>query len=105
MSNERTWSRGLPSEPECAISSAITHKEEPMGQVIVRNLDDTVIAALKARAKLHRHSLEQELRALLAAAARPSPEDRLALADRVRAMTPKRRQTSSTVLIREDRDR
>ena len=76
-----------------------------MGQVIVRNLDDKVIAALKAKAELHGHSLEQELRAVLSAAARTNAEERLALADHIRAMTPKRRQTDSTVLTREARDR
>ena len=76
-----------------------------MAQVIVRNLDDKVVAALKAKAKLHRHSLEQELRAILSGAASPSAEERLALADRIRAMTPSGRQTDSTALIREDRER
>ena len=76
-----------------------------MGQVIVRNLDDKVVAALKAKTKLHGHSLEQELRAILSGATRPNAEERLALADRIRAMTPSRRQTDSTALIREDRDR
>ena len=76
-----------------------------MGQVIVRNLDDKVIAALKAKAELHGHSLEQELRAILSGAAKPNAEERLALADRIRAMTPRKRQTDSTVLIRKGRDR
>lgn len=76
-----------------------------MGQVIVRNLDDKIIAALKAKAELHGHSLERELRAILAGAAKPNADERLTLADRIRAMTPKRRQTDSTLLIRKDRDR
>lgn len=86
-----------------AISTAI--KEGTMGQVIVRNLDERVIAALKAKAELHGHSLEQELRAILSGVAKPNAEERLALADRIRAMTPGRRQTDSTTLIRKDRDR
>jgi len=76
-----------------------------MGQVIVRNLDEKIIAALKAKAELHGHSLERELRAILAGAAKADADERLALADRIRGMTPKRRQTDSTRLIREDRDR
>lgn len=76
-----------------------------MGQVIVRNLDDHVIAALKAKAELHGQSLEQELRAILSKAALPNTKERIALADLIRALTPKRRQTDTTVLIREDRDR
>lgn len=76
-----------------------------MGQVIVRNLDDHVIAALKAKAELHGQSLEQELRSILSMAALPNAKERIALADRIRGLTPKRRQTDSTTLIREDRDR
>ena len=76
-----------------------------MGQVIVRNLDDHVIAALKTKAELHGQSLEQELRAILSQAAVPNVQERVTLANRSRALTPKRRQTNSTKLIREDRDR
>lgn len=76
-----------------------------MGQVIVRNLDDQVIAALKTKAELHGQSLEQELRAILSQAAVPNVQERVTLANRIRALTPKRRQTNSTKLIREDRDR
>ncbi|MBX3333904.1 MAG: hypothetical protein KF876_07255 [Nitrospira sp.] len=76
-----------------------------MGQVIVRNLDDRVIAALRTKAKLHGQSLEQELRTILSKAAVPNTQERVALASRIRGLTPKRRQTDSTKLIREDRDR
>ena len=43
-----------------------------MGQVIVRKLDDEVIAAHKRRAKARGVSLEQQLRDVLADAAKPS---------------------------------
>jgi antitoxin FitA len=76
-----------------------------MGQVIVRNLDDRVIAALKTKAELHGQSLEQKLRSILSKAALPNAQEWVALADRIRRLTPKRRQTNSTALIREDRDR
>ena len=76
-----------------------------MGQVIVRNLDDHIIAALKTRAEMRGHSLEQELREILAEAAKPTLEDRRILVDQIRAMTPSTPQTDSTVLLREDRDR
>lgn len=77
-----------------------------MAQVIVRNLDDGVVAALKRKAELHGSSLEQELRRILSSAAKLAPEDRVALARRIRAMTPPGRiQRDSTELIREDRDR
>jgi plasmid stability protein len=42
-----------------------------VAQVIVRDLDDGVVAALKRRAALHGQSLEQELRDILTAAALP----------------------------------
>lgn len=76
-----------------------------MGQVIVRNLADHIIAALKTKAEMRGHSLEQELRDILAEAAKPTIEDRRSLVDHIRAMTPSTPQTDSTVLLREDRDR
>ncbi len=76
-----------------------------MGQVIVRNLDDGVVAALKRKAELHGCSLEQELRDILSAAARLTKEERFAVAKRISEMTPANvKQTDSTELIREDRD-
>ncbi len=76
-----------------------------MAQVIVRNLDISVVAALKRKAKVHGCSLEQELRDILSRAARPSAGERAALAGRIRAMTPPGvAQTDSAALIREDRD-
>jgi len=76
-----------------------------MAQVIVRNIEDDVVRALKERAKLKGISLEQELREILRSAARPKPEDLVALADRVRELTPDVDQWDSTALVREDRDR
>lgn len=76
-----------------------------MAQVIVRNLDSRVVAALKRKAALRGHSLEQELRDTLSAAARLTPGERLGIARRIRAMTPRSvAQTDSADLIREDRD-
>ena len=76
-----------------------------MAQVIVRNLEDDVVATLKRKAELHGCSLEQELRDILSAAARLKKEERLILARRVRALTPTGAgQTDSADLIRADRD-
>ncbi len=76
-----------------------------MAQVIVRNLDDQVVATLKRKAELHGCSLEQELRDILSKAARLTKEERVALSKRFRAMTPPGvPQTDSAELIREDRD-
>ncbi len=77
-----------------------------MANLTIRNLDDEVVVKLKARAKAHHRSLEAELRALLSeVAARPSREEFLKAADRIAAMTPDVKQTDSTKIIREFRDR
>ena len=76
-----------------------------MAQVLVRNLDDAVVRTLKTKAELRGCSLEQELRRILTEAARLTPEEKVALSDRIRAMTPPGvPQTDSAELIREDRD-
>jgi antitoxin FitA len=76
-----------------------------VAQVLVRNLDEQVVTALRRKAELHGHSLEQELRLTLTAAARLTPEERVALARRVRSLTPTDvEQSDSTELIRQDRD-
>jgi plasmid stability protein len=75
-----------------------------MAQVIVRNLDEQVVSSLKFKADLHGHSLEQELREILKRAAELTPEEKLALVNRIRAKQKRRLEDDSTDLIREDRD-
>lgn len=77
-----------------------------MATLTIRNLDDVVVERLKTRARNNLRSLEAELRTLLTqAAARPTGEEAIALADRIAAMTPEGvEQTDSARLIREDRD-
>lgn len=58
-----------------------------MGQVVVRNVSDWALASLKARARLKGTSLEQELRALIEQAAELTPEEKVAAARQVQAMT------------------
>lgn len=55
-----------------------------MAQVLVRQLDDDAVEALKVRAALNSRSLEAELREVLHHAARPSQAERVALARTVR---------------------
>lgn len=77
-----------------------------MAQLLIRNLEDNVVDALKKRAAAEGKSLEQSLRDLLRDAALPEVARRLAIIDRIRAMGPQsKRQTDSTRLIRKDRDR
>lgn len=90
--------------PDVRGESVLANMEREMGQVIVRNLDDQTIRAFEARAAMHGNSLEQELRGIPALAANHGPQQRLALADAIRAMTPRKRQSDSTVRIRENRE-
>jgi plasmid stability protein len=59
-----------------------------MGQVLVRNLDDRVIENLKTKAELKGWSLEQELRDVLTNAALLTPEEKVAVFKKLRAMMP-----------------
>lgn len=74
-----------------------------MGSVTIRNLDDDIIDSFRTKAELNGRSLEAELRAALADSAPLTPAQRVALADRIRSMSPYRHE-DSTHLIREDRD-
>ncbi|HEV8392478.1 MAG TPA: hypothetical protein VGQ35_21665 [Dongiaceae bacterium] len=78
-----------------------------MATVTIRDLDDKVVAKLKARAKTNHRSLEAELRELLSGIVKEQERRQrfLAKADRIAAMTPKVPQTDSTQLLREDRRR
>lgn len=76
-----------------------------MAQVLVRNIDEKVISALKRKAELQGRSLEQMLRETLSEAARLTPAERLDVARRLRAMTPSAKQSDSVDLLREDRAR
>lgn len=79
-----------------------------MGQVLIRNLDDGLIADYKRAAADHGRSLEAELRAALAERrpqGRLTTEEKLALIRSLHARTPPgARAIDSTDLIREDRD-
>jgi plasmid stability protein len=77
-----------------------------MPQVLVRDLDEGVVARLKARARRHGRSLQKEAKAILEDAARLSPMDEArAAAEKVRARLAGRKFSDSAELIREDRDR
>lgn len=73
-------------------------------QVVVRKLEQDVVAALKRRARRAGRSLEGELRAILARAAHSNRDELIAEANRIRAMT-SAPLPDSTELIREDRMR
>jgi plasmid stability protein len=73
-------------------------------QVLVRNLDDEVIAAIKLKAELNGHSLEQELREIIKRAVPLTPDERVALSRKIRGMQSRPATLDSTDLIREARD-
>ena len=79
-----------------------------MGQVLIRNLDDELLADYREAAKRNDRSLEAELRDALRVLRPKSPkrrEELLEISRRIRAMTPTGViQTPSEILVREDRD-
>jgi len=75
-----------------------------MAQLLVRQIDDGLVAALKARARAHNRSTEAEHRAILEAALTPSGNDFAARAARLRAETVGRLSGDSADFIRQDRD-
>jgi plasmid stability protein len=75
-----------------------------MAQVIVRNLDDEVVRRLKERAAVNQHSLEQELREILADAALGDRSALMEEAARIREMGGRYEMPDVVGLIREDRD-
>lgn len=75
-----------------------------MGQLLVRGLDDTLIATLRQRAARHGRSVEAEHRAILERALAPEMELFAAAAARLRARTPPQTSDSADI-VRQDRDR
>ncbi|WP_420439375.1 FitA-like ribbon-helix-helix domain-containing protein [Candidatus Palauibacter sp.] len=78
-----------------------------MGNLTVRNLDDGVIARLKAQARENGRSLEGETRHVLkrAESGHRQAAEFFMRADELAAKTVATRQTDSMVLVREDRVR
>ena len=58
-----------------------------MGQILVRNLDEGVIETYKWRARLKGISLEQEIRELLNAHRRLTPDEKVAISREIRSRT------------------
>jgi antitoxin FitA len=74
-----------------------------MGQILVRNLEDSVIERLKVRALKADKSLEQTVRDILTEAAKPSRAEILAEMDRLREQIGPVA-LDATDIVREDRD-
>lgn len=60
-----------------------------MGDILIRNLDDEVMASFEWRARMSGRSLEETIRDALAAAAPLTSEERVALSERLREGMPK----------------
>ena len=67
-------------------------------------LDDSVIERLKVIAELKGRTLEEEVRDIIRRAAPWTPEERLALSDRIRAAQTRPSDLLSEDLVREARD-
>jgi plasmid stability protein len=78
-------------------------KEVVMADIVI-DLDDSLVERLKVIAELKGRSLEDEIREIINRAAPLTPEERVALSDRIRAMQAKPSDLLSEDLIREDRD-
>jgi plasmid stability protein len=81
-----------------------------MSDVLVHNVDESVIEGLKARARGTGRPLQDELKLILEQAAqpqhaRPTMAEYRALAEQVRAALGNRPQSDSTELLAEDRVR
>ena len=76
-----------------------------MADMLIRDLDNKTLAALKARARRNGRSLQAELLELLQATAATERKDWLRLVDEIRAKTAGRKHSDSAELIAEDRGR
>ena len=76
-----------------------------MAQILVRELDDEIVATLKEEAKAHDRSLEGEVRAILKDAAERAKRHKEAVAriDKLRARLAGRPMTDSVELLHEAR--
>ena len=74
-----------------------------MVDILVRNVDEDTARRLKEKAAARGQSISETAREMLAAGVKPSRQELIAEAQRIRAMSPYS-DVDSTVLIREDRD-
>jgi plasmid stability protein len=76
-----------------------------MPDFLIRRIDAQVLKRLKARARRHGRSLQQEAQVVLKQAARAGPDEVAAMFDEWKGRFAGRRFSKSTDLIREDRNR
>jgi antitoxin FitA len=84
----------------------IALKEELiMAQILIRNLDETVVERLKAKARTHGRSLQAEAKDILEQSARIDIAEARKLADCIRKSFEGRKFDDSTELLQQDRNR
>ena len=76
-----------------------------MAQILVRGLDEKIVARLKSQAKVHGRSLESEARSILETAAGFSRAEAVEAVRRWQSTFAGRKFDNSAKLIREDRRR
>lgn len=76
-----------------------------MGRILIRNLDDAVIDALRGRAREHGSSVEEEARQALAASVGLTRAEALKRIDEVRARIGRLPGPSTLEILRRDRMR
>jgi plasmid stability protein len=85
----------------------IARRKEEMANVLIRNVSDEVLDKLKALAKDHNRSLQQELKEILEGFVVFSPADLTIKASEIRKKLEKKKRKfiDSTDLLRKDRGR
>lgn len=71
--------------------------------LIIHNVDETVVAALRRRAARHGHTMEQEAREILTHSVQRSGADKRALVERIRELAPAGAHPAAEALIRAGR--
>ncbi len=75
-----------------------------MGEIILKDIDETLIEAISAEAALSGRPISEIAHAAFLRGLLAFPSTRLAMADRIRAMTPAKLDDTSTAIIRSLRD-
>ena len=78
--------------------------QQGLHTLTVSGLDASTLSRLKAKAEIHGRSIDEMAREILARGAHLTPDERLALADRIRAKSPGLHEVDMVAMIREDRD-
>ncbi|HEY3488719.1 MAG TPA: hypothetical protein VGK27_01195 [Candidatus Deferrimicrobiaceae bacterium] len=76
-----------------------------MSQILVRDLDESLVERLKRQAKRHHRSLQGEVKAILVESVRLTPSEMLATAEDWHRRLAGGKFGDSALLVREDRGR